>query len=427
MSSNLLRHRAIYPVEDRIILDIGSLYIKCGFTGESRPRFILPHTIAIPHHDGSCSGVGEMQPLWGLDLASADMHALRCRIIYTLRNMYNMYLLADARVRKVILVESVLMPTVIKEMIVAVLFEVMQTPSINVVPASVVALLTVGQITGLVVDCGNLETTVVPVFEGRAFLHDVHAVALAGSALTLRLKALLMQHAQLIDGDNDDDDTTDTLHSVLERVTLEEWEEMKAQLCFIDDRPAAHEIMETGGEGAQTPRDGVRYTVYASTTPDVTFVVGASRRLRVPGWVRARAAEVLWEGDEDMRSVATVILDALHKCSPDLRPVLAGTTLLTGGTSSTPGFRARLLAELHHLTQTAKHYRWASKLAIAITPSPAFPPATLNWVGAALVGSLKINGQEIVRAEYVKDPNAAVADWVRVGDGGGHRAEGVER
>ncbi len=39
----LPRRHSIYGTgEDRIVLDIGSLYIKAGFSGESRPRHIVP-------------------------------------------------------------------------------------------------------------------------------------------------------------------------------------------------------------------------------------------------------------------------------------------------------------------------------------------------------------------------------------------------
>lgn len=41
-SSLYARGHSIYGIEDRIVLDIGSLYIKCGFSGEPRPRHIVP-------------------------------------------------------------------------------------------------------------------------------------------------------------------------------------------------------------------------------------------------------------------------------------------------------------------------------------------------------------------------------------------------
>lgn len=35
------RRQSIYGTEDRVVLDIGSLYIKCGFSGESHPRHVV--------------------------------------------------------------------------------------------------------------------------------------------------------------------------------------------------------------------------------------------------------------------------------------------------------------------------------------------------------------------------------------------------
>jgi actin-related protein 10 len=32
---------SIYGIEERIVLDIGSCYLKCGFSGEARPRHFL--------------------------------------------------------------------------------------------------------------------------------------------------------------------------------------------------------------------------------------------------------------------------------------------------------------------------------------------------------------------------------------------------
>lgn len=39
---NFTRRHSIYGTEDRVVLDIGSLYLKCGFSGESSPRHSVP-------------------------------------------------------------------------------------------------------------------------------------------------------------------------------------------------------------------------------------------------------------------------------------------------------------------------------------------------------------------------------------------------
>ena len=72
-------------------------------------------------------------------------------------------LLADPKSRKVILIEHPLLPVYIKEMLARILFSNLQVPSISFASSHLLSLLSVGRITGLVLDCGFLESTVLPV------------------------------------------------------------------------------------------------------------------------------------------------------------------------------------------------------------------------------------------------------------------------
>lgn len=145
--------------------------------------------------------------------------------------------------------------------------------------------------------------------------------------------------------------------------------------------------------------------------------------IRIPGWVRERAAEVLFEGgDVDEGSVAEIILDALLDVPVDLRKTLAGSILVAGGTAMMPGFIPRLHSELVRILSSvppqrppARHGRpapppydpyaplrpLAPHIAILNNPSPlppssnivssagkapSFTPALLPWVGGSLAG-----------------------------------------
>jgi len=65
--------------------------------------------------------------------------------------------------RKVLIAENLLLPLELKNMIATILFEYMSVPSIIFAPSQLLAITSVGKKTGLVVDCGYLETTVLPV------------------------------------------------------------------------------------------------------------------------------------------------------------------------------------------------------------------------------------------------------------------------
>ncbi|KAF7336758.1 Fungal specific actin related protein [Mycena venus] len=198
--------------------------------------------------------------------------------------------------------------------------------------------------------------------------------------------------------------------------------------------------------------------------PPVAQQTGTGRgTLIIPGWVRERTPEVLFEGgDVDESSVAEVILDALLKVPVDLRKTLASSILVVGGTSMLPGFIPRLQQELVRAVGPpptpsrlpARQDRpdrpslppydpYASLrpllpyFAILNNPSPppattaravanagkapAFSPATMAWVGGSLAGSLKTGGAEVNREQW------DMAEANRDGDGSMDVSADVER
>jgi len=151
--------------------------------------------------------------------------------------------------------------------------------------------------------------------------------------------------------------------------------------------------------------------------------------LIIPGWIRERAAEVLFEGgDIDESSLAELVLDVLLKTPIDLRKTLACSILVTGGTAMLPGFIQRLQAEIlraiqppvitgrrkprrdviHGKPSPSAYDRYASLrplapyISILNNPSPppstsgraaanagkapAFAPSLMAWIGGSLAG-----------------------------------------
>lgn len=153
--------------------------------------------------------------------------------------------------------------------------------------------------------------------------------------------------------------------------------------------------------------------------------------LIIPGWIRERAAEVLFEGgDTDESSLAELILNVLLKIPMDLRKTLACSILVTGGTAMLPGFILRLHAEVLRAIQPPTTGRRNQRrpivpgrpppplydryeslrplvpyIAILNDPSPplanssraaanagkapAFAPSLIAWVGGSLAGYVR--------------------------------------
>ncbi|KAG6865791.1 hypothetical protein C0991_011783 [Blastosporella zonata] len=221
--------------------------------------------------------------------------------------------------------------------------------------------------------------------------------------------------------------------------------ESMSEFSVISDPPVSSADAPRGENHLQAL--ATMYTRHSTSTdlhmrvvPPPSQQTGTGRgTLIIPGWIRERAAEVLFEGgDVDEASVAEVILNALLKVPVDLRKTLASSILLSGGTAMLPGFIPRLHAEIiralsppdatsRHPTRPDRppqpqYDRYASLrplipyLAILNNPSPppplsdrakahagkapAFSPATLSWVGGSLAGSLKTGGAEVSREKW---------------------------
>lgn len=429
-------------------------------------------------------------------------------------------LLVDPKARKIIIVEHPLLPLCVKNMFAKVLFQNLQTPSLSFAPSHVLALLAAGRITGLVIDCGHLETTVLPVFSSRPLFPQLATTPLAGRRLTTHLRALLRLHGTYIppqaslSGPAVSVVATQRATRIPAHILTDTLvETIKTRACFVGDplppdeaqdqdvtmmdvAPSSSSASVSDAGQYDTPPASEPHTTVSSAAGSVSgagsvagSVAGGGRRddrevdpmaahsratdlqiavgagagrgvVIIPGWVRERAAEVLFAGgDVDERSVAETVLDSLRKVPVDLRKELISSILVVGGTSMLPGFTSRLYAEISALLSTptsdpetpplsnppspttptistlprpaappppssakrgmrqpydpyARLRPLASHLAILNAPAgvgdgrrnsgkaPAFAPAALPWIGGSLAGSLKIGGEEISREKY---------------------------
>ncbi|KAH8101014.1 fungal-specific actin related protein [Cristinia sonorae] len=524
------RRHSLYGTEDRIILDPGSRIWKVGFSGEGKPRDVF--------YAGGADGT----VLWSLNRAAAladrqeEDRQLQARLQACLRSVFHDSLLTDPKSRKIIIVEHPLLPLHVKEAIARILFNnlqvnklaatflsyvyqgLFQVPSISFASSHLLALLATGRITGLVLDCGHLESAALPIFSSRPLFPQLRTTPLAGARLSSHLRALLLLFGTYLPPPTSLSAAANIPASTRATRVPEEVltdsviEEIKTRCCFVGDAldlsetqaqapPSRDESMEmdvppsesgmsesefshvsadmeSNMSSAQAASSGYSVVSHSqarsnldrpqpgeshlqaianmymrhSTATDLKLKVeppasqqaGTGRgTLVIPGWIRERAAEVLFEGgDVDESSVAEVILDALLKAPVDLRKTLASSILVVGGTPMLPGFISRLHVELLRsiyppaspsLSASASRrgriprsqydkYACLRQLtpyfAILNNPSPpplmpnaprgsfnagkapAFSPAAMAWVGGSLAGALKIGGVEVPRERW---------------------------
>ncbi|KAH0833331.1 hypothetical protein J3R83DRAFT_12399 [Lanmaoa asiatica] len=517
------RRHSLYGTEDRVVIDPGSRIWKVGFSGEGKPRDVF--YVDTVNSESVWSWGRPTDP----SARAEEDRMLEINIERCMRSVFHESLLTDPKSRKVILVEHPLLPLYIKDIFAKVLFGNLQVPSVSFASSHLLSLLSVGRITGLVIDCGHLESTALPVcdisltlssdsqqvsqiFAARPLFPHLRTTPLAGSRFTSHLRALLLLFGTYIPpplnlSSVNTPLSSRTSHVPQEILTDALVEDVKTRCCFVstalelhrdtmrssspapasesDLPPSSDAAMsesefsrasegveslsssqhassefdvvsvprqsESGGREGRLQMVANMYTRHSTATdiqlrvvPPASQQLGTGRgTLVIPGWIRERAAEVLFEGgDIDEHSVAEVLLEALLKVPVDLRKTLVSSILVTGGTAMLPGFIPRLHAELlRAVASTASrprqgptrsgrplpsaYDRYAAlrplvpHIAILNNPAPqssssssspratantgkapAFAPASMAWVGGSLAGALKTGGVEVSREKW---------------------------
>ena len=153
-------------------------------------------------------------------------------------------------------------------------------------------------------------------------------------------------------------------------------EDITVRTCFVTTLARARQLIESrtneAGPAPPTP------------PPAINYPLSGSRNLILEGSVREECAEILFEIDNDMISLASMVLDAILQCPIDCRVPLAENIVFVGGTSMIPGLKARLISEIKDLQN---HPKYMSKIQLK-TVKVHRPPAKANyvtWLGGKFV------------------------------------------
>ncbi|ORX52226.1 actin-like ATPase domain-containing protein [Piromyces finnis] len=390
-----------YGIDQKIIIDIGSLYIKFGLSGEASPRQCLPNRIYenIEHCPEGVLVEGDIKPLYQLVLNPFEIPEIYERFKEQVKLIFYRFMMSDYKhKRKVLIAENLLLPLELKNMIAAVLFEYMNVPSIIFAPSQLLAITSVGKKTGLVVDCGYLETTVLPISDYGCLLHSIKTMPCAGQDISNNLKKLIIENASISFDDGKIFPFSKYPNYSDEILTNYIIEDIKASVCFVGLKPDSTEIIYD---------EKTHHISYRSSASEIGYPIENRRiKILIPGWVRERAAEILFDEERNEASVISLIIDSIKSTPTDIRKSLLQNILLIGGTSMLPGFCYRVSQELKerlkedHLENLVKE--------VTIIRSK-FPANTATWIGGSILGSLKYEGQEVTLQQW--NETHKVPDW----------------
>uniref|UniRef100_A0A3P8RCJ6 Actin related protein 10 n=1 Tax=Astatotilapia calliptera TaxID=8154 RepID=A0A3P8RCJ6_ASTCA len=340
-----------------IVIDLGAAYTKCGFAGETGPRFIIPSEIRKP-------GQQQVIKVVQYNINTEELYVILKEFIHIL---YFRHLLVNPRDRRVVIIESILCPSHFRETLTKVFFKQFEVPSVLFAPSHLMAIMTLGINSALVMDCGYTETLVLPVCECTPILPAWEALPLGGKA---------------------------SVYAVLFPAV---------RTCFVSDLQRGLKIQE-----AKFNLDGTAER--PAPPPDVDYPLDGEKILHIKGSVRDSVMEILFEQDNEEKSVATLILDTLVKCPIDTRKVLSENLVVIGGTAMLPGFLHRLLAEIRLLVEKPKYSNVLASKSFRIHSPPAKPNCTA-WLGGAIFGALQdILGSRSVSRDYYNQMGR-IPDW----------------
>uniref|UniRef100_T1JB17 Actin-related protein 10 n=1 Tax=Strigamia maritima TaxID=126957 RepID=T1JB17_STRMM len=374
-----------------VVLDIGTVYTKAGFAGETGPRCIIPTEIL--------SGkTGKMMKLVNIHFPD-DLYKFLVNFIH---HLYFKYLLVNPKDRRVVIIESVLSPTLFRETVAKVLFVHFEVSSLLFVPSHLLTLFTLGISSGLVLDMGYRESQIFPIYDGILLLNSGYTLPLAAKAIHSNLENLLLNHASVHFHDRQvllPEMTASLSKTLLEDITV--------RLCFATTLERSRQIQDVKRASESVHK-------FPPSRPPVDYPMDGDKILRIPGTVTEQAVEVLFELDHDMQTIATLVVDTLLSCPVDIRKTLAENIVVTGGTSMLPGFKSRLKSEINHLLD---HPQYKDRLAIKVFKFHR-PPAKENytaWLGAAIFGSTDVlTSRSLNKEVYIKQ--GYVSDWANLND-----------
>lgn len=350
-----------------VIFDIGSAYTKFGYAGEATPRGIIRTEVKCPE-------TKEIRKIFDYK-DTEDLYQL---LVEFLQALFFRHVVINPKDARIVLLESPLIPTQFRDILAKVMFKHFEVGSLLTLPIHLATISTLGISTALVLDVGYQEATLIPVFESVPILKAWQALPLGGKVV----------HEYLMDALKE----TNPHANITEKII----EDIKVRTCFVTTLERSAKL---GMDNAPPPPPSVKY-------PGV-------KTMNIPGEVREKSYEMLWERDNDNLSIPTMILDALLKCSVDTRKPLAENILLIGGTTMAKGFTSRLKSELLTLV---KSNLYSDKLKIQTFKFHTAPskPNYTAWLGGAIFGTADVPMRCLTKENYLKVNR--LPDWTNLID-----------
>jgi actin-related protein 10 len=263
-------------------------------------------------------------------------------------------------------------------------------------PSQPLSLIPLNKKSGIIVDVGYSETTVLPVVSNSPLTHAMISNPIGAKTVHSRISQLLKSYpcslpeGYILEDGIDSDPDAKALTHPLDAVILED---LCLQLCYV-------QTLGSGNDNAS------QY---------VPYIDRFGRLYRISKHVRAEASNILFrDEDKETPTVVNSILSSLLALSVDLRAKTAHKILLVGGTSLMRGFSTRLMQELE--LQVVSNPKFESLKALSghfeFLESAKFYHPHLQWIGASVDATIEgtHTANQIQSSEFLQNKKP-LPDW----------------
>uniref|UniRef100_A0A7S4IC87 Actin n=1 Tax=Vannella robusta TaxID=1487602 RepID=A0A7S4IC87_9EUKA len=240
----------------------------------------------------------------------------------------------------VLLSETPLTPKCNREKCTQIMFEIFNVPALYLASSAYLALLSTGRKTGLVVDCGEQISHIVPVYQGSAINHAIKRMDMGGRNITEFLRVLLTERGY-------------SFTTTRDKEIVKEIKEEHAYVAYNYD------------EEANRSEHKIQYEL-----PDGQ-VIEIGKEL-------FRCTEPFFNPSlfgVEGKAIHHSIRECISTCDPGLQNSLCQNVLLTGGSSMFPGMKERLQMEL-------------TSLGLNVQVSKVDDGRYASWVGGSMLASV---------------------------------------
>ena len=360
-------------MENAVIIDNGSGFIKAGFAGDDTPGVVFPSVVGKrlkPVSAGQNTYVGDEAQAMSRQGILTISHPLENGIVTNWDDMEEIWshtfhneLRVDPAAQPVMLIDSALNVKANREKMVKIMFETFKVPALYVATAPALSLYKSGHRTGIVLDCGYGFVQIVPIYEGQVLSNAISCLDLTGSDLTNYLMELLTERGY-------------SFTTLAEREIVTD---IKEKLCYV-----AEDFDDEMRKASQSSELEKIYEL-----PDGQVITIDSQRFRCP--------EILFKPSLiglNSEGIHVATYDSIMKCDVGIRKDLYANIVLSGGTTLFPGMNVRLNKEITSLAPPS--------MAVKIIAPPERKYSA--WSGGSLLAaSGDFEERWVTKEEYAQD------------------------